>query len=315
MGIGSTLFLFLVSLGLRQTLKPQEHQRVVPGDAASPFQEDRVWADVSYLTNLGPRPSGSPAMKKQQNFILQSLERAGLKARQQHFVAETPQGPVEMTTIWGLVTGTMPGVIILGTHYETIHLPDASFVGANDGAATTAWMLEMARILGPRREGRSLWLTFFDGDDCPVGRPPSETRYGSRNMLAELTKSDDLSTIDAVITVSMIGDCYLAISRDDGAPDWISEIIMNTARRYDYDGHFSDAPGNGGSTGSPFAEAGIPTLELADWRYGGSQLEHRQNWHTPADTLEKVCASSLRAVGDVIYHAIPVVDGQLDAIR
>lgn len=36
---------------------------------------------------------------------------------------------------------------------------------------------------------------------------------------------------------------------------------------------------------------------------------------TPQEhTLDKVCAASLRAVGDVIYHALPVIEGRLDSI-
>lgn len=58
--------------------------------------------------------------------------------------------------------------------------------------------------------------------------------------------------------------------------------------------------------------AGIPAVNVIDFSYGGSEAEHRQNWHTANDTIERVCAESLQVVGDVIYHALPLVDAYLD---
>lgn len=314
MGIGTFLFLLLMSFGLNQSLKPRESQRVPAGEAQSPFDSDRAMTHLEHLVALGPRPSGSAAMASQQTYIIQELRRAGLRVEQQAFEAETPLGPVPMKNIWGMVRGTRPGVIVLGNHYDTKFMPDIHFVGANDGGSTTAWMLEMARALGPEREGRSLWLVFFDGEEARDTWSESDSIYGSRHMVAQLRESGRLDDIHAMINVDMIGDCYLSISRDAGAPDWLIGIVWNTALRHGYNEHFGRLAESIRDDHVPFREAGIPALEVIDFSYGGSQIEHRENWHTEADTLDKVCAASLRAVGDVIYHALPAIDGQLDTI-
>lgn len=314
MGMGTMLFLLLMSFGLRQSLKPRENTRVVPGEARSPFNAERAWKDLEHLVAMGPRPSGSEAMVSQQQFVLRELRSAGLETRRQIFESVTPRGTLEMVNIWGIVAGTRPGIIILSNHYDTKFFPEFSFSGANDGGSTTAWMLEMARTLGPKRDGRTIWLVFFDGEEAQRAWSPEDSLYGSRHMVDRLTASGEMASIDALINVDMIGDCYLGIMQDEGAPDWLTEIVWNTAARHDYDTHFSDFPTDIADDHMPFRDAGIPALELIDFSYGGSQIEHRKNWHTAEDTLEKVCAGSLRAVGDVIYHAIVAIDGELDTI-
>ena len=314
MGIGTLLFLMLMAFGLKRSLKPQENTRVPEAKAQSPFDEHRAWKDLEYLTSLGPRPSGSEAMTAQQAHICRELRAAGLKVQQQTFDAETPRGILPMTNIWGIVEGNRPGVIVISNHYDTKYLPEFEFIGANDGASSNAWMLELARILGPHRDGRSLWLVFFDGEEAQEEWSADDSLYGSRHMVRTLQESGELQQIEALINVDMIGDCYLNINRDPGAPPWLSEIIWNTASRYGYGLHYSRFGTELEDDHIPFREVGIPTLNLIDFSYGGTQVAHSRNWHTQEDTLEKVCPGSLRAVGDVIYHAIQVIDGQLETI-
>jgi Peptidase family M28 len=49
----------------------------------------------------------------------------------------------------------------------------------------------------------------------------------------------------------------------------------------------------------PFLHAGIPAIDLIDLNYPA--------WHTEGDTMDKVSASSLQAVADVLLAALPDV--------
>ena len=49
----------------------------------------------------------------------------------------------------------------------------------------------------------------------------------------------------------------------------------------------------------PFLRAGIPSVDIIDLDYPA--------WHTEADTLDKVSAESLKAVGDVLLAALPQI--------
>lgn len=312
MGIGTFLFLMLVSFGVKQSLKPQEDTRVPDGDSRSPFDASRAWQDLEHLVGLGPRPSQSEGMEMQQAYIQRELRRAGLSVQRMEGEIASANGPVKLVNLRAVVTGTLPGVILLSTHYDsytdgTNLLPDA-----NGSASGTAWLLEMARTLGPTRDGRSLWLVFYDGNSPADVSDEENGWHGSRLFFEQLSTSGELASVDGVLNVASVGDCYLNFSQEKEAPRWLTECLWNTANRQGYGQHFGPFSETHRGDHSPFRAAGIPALALRDSSYGGSPVEHAQNWRTPADTLEKLCPGSLRAVGDVIYHALPVIDGQLN---
>ena len=51
----------------------------------------------------------------------------------------------------------------------------------------------------------------------------------------------------------------------------------------------------------PLQEAGIRAIDLIDFTFGGDD----NHWHhTPDDTIDKVSAASLQAVGDVVMGVV-----------
>jgi Zn-dependent M28 family amino/carboxypeptidase len=275
----------------------------------SPFDGARAYADLEYLVGLGPRVSGTAAAEETRGYIRRELEGAGLKVEEQAFEADTPLGKRPMVNVVGIVEGTEPGVIVLGNHYDTKYLPEIRFVGANDGGSTTAWMLEMGRALGPRRTGLTVWLCFFDGEEAFVEWTEADSLYGSRAFVSRLQERGELSQVRAMVNVDMIGDCRLEVLGDPGAPGWLQEAIRSQAERLGYGAHFPRTARTVLDDHVPFRRAGVAAINLIDFEYGQSPVEHRNTWHTARDTIEKVCPDSLQAVGDVIYHALPVIDG------
>jgi Zn-dependent M28 family amino/carboxypeptidase len=56
----------------------------------------------------------------------------------------------------------------------------------------------------------------------------------------------------------------------------------------------------------PFLEEGVPAVDLIDLAYGDGPIPGSY-WHTSADTLDKVCAESLDAVGEAAVRALPQI--------
>jgi glutaminyl-peptide cyclotransferase len=70
-----------------------------------------------------------------------------------------------MVNLVARIRGSSPSTIILAGHYDTKRMT-IPFVGANDGASSAAFLLEMARVLGRRRNRLTYWLVFFDGEEA-----------------------------------------------------------------------------------------------------------------------------------------------------
>jgi Zn-dependent M28 family amino/carboxypeptidase len=183
-------------------------------------------------------------------------------------------------------------------------------VGANDGASSTAVLLELARRLaiGPRQY--TGWVVFFDGEE---ERDPESNRgalHGSRYFVEALARSGQIGRVRAAVVVDMIGDRELDIRRDSGSAGWLNEIVWTTAGRLGHGRHFLEETVSIEDDHVPFLRAGVPAALLIDYNYGRTP-EGRGFWHTPEDTIDKLSPRSLGVVGDVLVNALPAIETSL----
>jgi hypothetical protein len=307
-GIGIFVLLWAVSVMLRQAVQPAATQLVEVTESRSPFDQKRAWADLEHIVGLGPRPAGSEAAAALRDHLRGELLTAGLAVREQAVEAAGPEGPVRLVNLFAECRGDLDGIIVLAGPYDTRHVDGFPLVGANGGGAATAWLLEMARALGPERKGCSVWLVWLDGGELPDGAGPENGPPGGRAFADHLRDLGVFDRVAAAITVEMIGDAYLDIRRDPDAPRWLGNTVWRTALRLGYGGHFlhQERPAEGSILA--FRGAGLPALAVADLSYGGTPTSDQRLRHTAEDTLERVRAESLKAVGDVLYHALNAVD-------
>ena len=277
----------------------------------SEFSGTRAFEHVARLVAMGPRPSGSAAMTLAQRYIVAALQSHGLKMREEDFVASTPRGPIPMKNIVAVCEGSEPGVLIIGTHYETKVFDEFEFVGANDGTSGVGVLLELARLLGGSRQGLSIWLVFFDGEECIEKWGPTDSLYGSREMARRLVETGEMSSVRVMVLLDMIGDRYLTVQRDVSAPAWLVGAIRRAAVSLGKEQHFFQTAINPQDDHVPFREAGVPAIDLIDFMYGATREEHRNTWHTPHDTLDKVSATSLDIVGRVTLLSIDEIESEL----
>ena len=74
--------------------------------------------------------------------------------------------------------------MMLASHYDTKLFREFRFVGANDGASSTAVLLELGRVLKARQNELTIELLFLDGEEArmPEWRGTDNT-YGSRHYV------------------------------------------------------------------------------------------------------------------------------------
>jgi Zn-dependent M28 family amino/carboxypeptidase len=129
-------------------------------------------------------------------------------------------------------------------------------------------------------------------------------------MVAALRASGDLGRLRALIVGDMIGDRDLVIPRESRSTPWLTDIVWATARRLGLERHFPDRSQSVEDDHAPFLDAGVAAAVLIDLDYGGPPGRNA-NWHTAADTLDKLSPESLRVVGTVILEALPAIEAEL----
>jgi Zn-dependent M28 family amino/carboxypeptidase len=273
------------------------------------FDSTRAWKDLEAQVAFGPRPAGSAALQKTRDYILAELKTAGVTARQQIFVARTPLGEVSMANVIATIPGRRPERLALASHYDTKLFRDFRFVGASDGASSTAALLELARALNGRQHEFTLELIFFDGEEAVVDWSlNNDNTYGSRHYVEAAQRDGSIKSLRALVLLDMIGDRDLRIRRDAASTPWLVDIVWAAAARIGHRGVFSNELTSVEDDHMPFIRAGIPAVDIIDLEYPDAS---NRFWHTADDTLENVSARSLQIVGDVVLAALPDIEARL----
>jgi glutaminyl-peptide cyclotransferase len=276
---------------------------VAAAGAAPRFDGQAAMRHVERLVAFGPRPAGSPALARARDYIAGELGRAGLEVRLQRFQAATPDGPLPMANVIGVIPGRRDELIVLAGHYDTKFFRDIRFVGANDGGSSAGLLLELARAVRQVPREFSHWIVFFDGEEARRDWTPTDSLYGSRHMVAELGRTGELARVRAVIVVDMIGDKQLNIRREAASSGWLTDLVWAAARRLGHGGAFLGDALPVEDDHYPFLRAQVPATLLIDFDYAA--------WHTADDTLARLSPQSLQVVGEVVLESLPALQATL----
>ena len=268
------------------------------------FDGKRALDHVKQLVEIGPRVAGTPGAQKARDYIKAQLSAIGLTAQEQAFKVTTPLGPVEMVNLRVFLGGATPAGerLIISGHYDTKLFKEFRFVGANDGGSSAAFLIEAARVLKDRKGALPIELLFFDGEESVIEWTGSDHTYGSQYYVDAAKKDGTLKQIRGLILVDMIGDRDLRVLREQTSTPWMTDAIWAAAKRLKRP-EFVDQATPIEDDHVPFLNAGVPAVDIIDLDY--------PDWHKAGDTLEKLSAASLQAVGDVLMAALPDIEKKL----
>jgi glutaminyl-peptide cyclotransferase len=248
--------------------------------AASDLIEDQV--------DLGPRPAGSPASRELAAQLRTLLPNGTFE--------EVPGG---LRNVVGSIPGSAPAILV-GAHYDTEAQPPG-FVGANDGAAGTAAVVELASALeGELPDGnREVRFVLFDGEEEPRGCPDAKFEQcalrGSKAYAG--AHADELGEM---ILLDYVANQGLRLPREANSDQTLWGRLREAASTVGADEVF---PPEGTTTPYsivddhiPFVEAGVPSIDLIDFSYRYAD--------TVEDTPDKLSASALDAVGETVAELV-----------
>jgi len=282
--------------------------KLLPDTSPAPtFNADRAMQYVKEIVALGPRPIGSENHKKVENYILSHLK--GDRVEQDSFDVHPTEGTFPVRNIIAKFQGARDGIIVVASHYDTNWpLRKTSYIGANDGASSSALLLEIAdQLRGKKLEGYSVWLLWDDAEESmklPWDDP--ESLYGVRHLAQKWQDDGTLKKIKAFLLEDMIGDADLNIEHDTNSTAWLEDLILQAATRLGYQSHFFARSMPVTDDHMAFLQHGVPSADLIDFDYGYNDVF----WHTTEDTVDKLSPKSLEIVGTVTLETVRLLNQQ-----
>jgi glutaminyl-peptide cyclotransferase len=259
------------------------------GSASPRFDQQRAWDLVKLQVAAGQRPAGSP-----------QLRALAVKLRDRmpggRFVPIP--GQPGLRNVIARLPGRRPGIVV-GAHYDTLVKP-AGFVGANNGAAGSAIVVELSRELArlKRPKGaREVTFVLFDGEEPPGGLPeddPDFANSGLRGSRAYVKANPGRTS--QMILLDYVGNRGLRLPREGTSDEQLWSRLRSAAKAV---GKQSVFPAGTGTSiiddHTPFLQAGVPAIDLIDWSYPG---------HTLQDGLDKLSVNAIDAVGESVLELV-----------
>jgi len=282
---------------------PPQAVAAIP-DTAPAFNASRAMQYVKEIVAFGPRPIGSESHKKVENYILSHLK--GDTVEQDNFEITASEGKFPVHNIIAKFPGARDGIIVIASHYDTNWpLRNMNYVGANDGASSSALLLEIANQLRAKREGYTVWLLWDDAEESmklPWDDP--ESLYGVRHLAQKWQDDGTIKKVQAFLLEDMIGDADLNVDRDQQSTAWLEDLILQAATRVGYQSHFFARTIYETDDHVPFIQRGVPAADLIDADYGYNNVF----WHTTQDTVDKLSPKSLAIIDTVTLETVRLLD-------
>ncbi len=242
---------------------------------------------------VGQRPAGSPQLRNLAVTLRDTMGAqpgSGIRTSFEPFPSTGPQQGLR--NIVGVLPGKAPAIVI-GAHYDTEWHPKG-FVGANDSAAGTAAVLELARRLPEElpQSHREIRFVLFDGEEDPPGCSDKDFQFcalrGSRAYAAAHP-----GEVGDMILLDYIANRGAQIRREQNSNQALWEQLRQAAGEVGASEVFP--PGiQGGVIDDhiPFLEQGIPSIDLIDFNYPYAD--------TVQDTVDKLDPTVMDELGETV---------------
>jgi glutaminyl-peptide cyclotransferase len=231
------------------------------------------------------------------------------------FSASTPAGPMTMRNYIVKFPGKKDGIIVLASHYETNYpLKDINFVGANDGACTTALLIALGEYYRDHPpQGYAVWLLFDDGEEAigKDGMTGSDQLYGVRHIAAKWSGDGTLARIKALIVADMIGWKHMNIDKELNSTPWLLDLLAQAGKDTGHSAYLFKNTMTIEDDHIPFKERHVPVLDVIDYEYGPPDPSRPGEFafhHTAQDSMDKLSAASLQVSADLFLDLIKLID-------
>jgi hypothetical protein len=279
------------------------------GEVAPP-REFEGPASFTYLEQqvaFGPRIPGTQPHRKMAGWLDSLLRARADTVVIQSWTHVTAKG--DSLPLTNFLARFNPGAtdrILFLAHWDTRPISDgpnskdprAPVPGANDGASGVALLLGVADVLHRAPPKAGVDLLFVDGEDYgDFTKQPNDVLIGSRYYAQNLPPGP--KPLYAVLFDMVAGkdqQIYQEGNSVTGAPE-VVDLVWAAADALRLGQYFISTPKHVLTDDHvELQRVGIRAIDVVGFDYPA--------WHTPDDTIDKVSAASLQAVGDVAIRLL-----------
>ena len=297
-------------------MKPQFAEDAVPRTitpADVKFDSDRALKYLKQLCDIGPRVSGTPGMKKQQELIEKHFKGLGATVTRQEFKARQASRRTD-TEMTNLVISWHPEKarrVLICAHYDTRPIADQEqdrrnwtkpFVSANDGASGVALMMELGHHMKGLKTEVGVDFVLFDGEEFVFGtnQGGGGDRYffGSEHFAGDYAKTRDTRKhkYEGGVLLDLFAAKGAVLRPEKNSVQGARAVVDQVwgvaaalkARSFRYEAGGPDVLDDH----IALILAGIPCADLIDFDY--------PHWHKLTDTPDKVSGGQLAEVAGVL---------------
>jgi glutaminyl-peptide cyclotransferase len=259
-------------------------------DQPNRFDGARAMALIKRQVGVGQRPAGSPQLRRLASELRPMLPNGTFEP----FASSGPQQGLR--NIVGVLPGRAPAILI-GAHYDSEYHPKG-FVGANDSAAGTAAVIELARRLPAElpKDHREIRFVLFDGEEDPPGCSDKDFEFcalrGSRAY-----EAGHRGQVGEMILLDYIANKGARIPRETNSSATLWAELRKAADEVGAGEIFPDATQEPILDDDiPFLEQGVPSIDLIDFSYPyADSIE---------DTVDKLDPQVLDQVGETVAQLV-----------
>jgi len=262
------------------------------------FDGQRALDTAKAILRFGQRISGTEPINQLRPYISEELERSGWRTEEQRFTEQTPPGrQIEFCNLIahsGRLPLSAPRLIVVA-HFDTLNLGIAKDMGATDGAANTAVLIEIARALAIDPQLAShIELLFLDGHMPFRQIGVQDGLFGSRFYTQTLRISQHTKDVRAVISLENLGEASAAFAYAPNSDTSLIEQFRSAAEALGVKLEAATRPLLLDHV--PFQEAGIPAIALFD---ANSAI-----LNTADDTGDHLGAEALAKAGYLVLYIL-----------
>ncbi len=278
------------------------------------FNADSAYLYTKTQVDFGPRIPNSKAHKQCGDYLASLLKQWCDTVFEQTAPITAHDGKVlQMRNIIGSFNPAAGNRIILTAHWDTrpwadqdTERPNDPFDGANDGAASSAIIIEAARQLAAADVQTGVDIMLFDLEDYGKSEIENSYCYGSQYWARNKHVTGYQARFG--ILIDMAAGANPTFTKEGTSMHYASdivELVWKTAADAGFGRYFLNDESAGIIDDHFYINklAGIRCIDIVHYDYN-TPSHFWKHWHTHEDTMDKIDKTSMKAVGQTLLEVI-----------